>query len=130
MDGAGFVALVARLADAWATGDASGAAACFAERVDYADPIRYRFGSRAELLPFFEPPPAGQFVSWHRVLFDETAQTGVVEYTYTGHHRYHGAAFVEVDDEGLIVGWREYQHLDDERPWASFVAGPPAGGAR
>lgn len=118
-----FEQLIARLGAAWAAGDAPGAAACFAETVDYADPTRYRFGSRAELELFFEPPPGGHRTAWHRVLFDEPAQTGVVEYTYAGHHRYHGAAIVEVDDEGLIARWREWQHLDDGRDWEAFLAG-------
>lgn len=124
MDREAFVALLARLGDAWNAGSAEGAAACFAETVDYADPTRYRFASRAALLPFFEPPPGGHEVAWHRVVFDAATRTGVVEYTYRGHHRYHGAAFVEVDDAGLIRRWREYQHLDDEQDFETFVAGP------
>ena len=119
-----FLALIARLGDAWDGGDAAAAAACFARDVDYADPTRYRFGSREALLPFFEPPPGGHTTAWHRVLFDEVAQTGVVEYTYRGDHAYHGAAIIEVDPDGLITAWREWQHLDDERDWPVFVAGP------
>jgi hypothetical protein len=126
---AAFLALMTRLGEAWTSGDAAGAAACFAERVDYADPTRYRFTSREELRPFFEPPPGGHATSWHRVLFDERAQTGVVEYTYRGHHQYHGAALVEIDGDGLIAGWREWQHLEDEVGWSAFIAGPGADGA-
>ncbi len=118
-----FERLIARLGEAWAAGDAAAAAACFAERVDYADPLRYRFGSRAELELFFEPPPGGHTTTWHRILFDDAAQSGVVEYTYLGHHRYHGAAIVEPDAEGRIARWREWQHLDDGRDWNTFLAG-------
>jgi hypothetical protein len=118
-----FEQLIARLGAAWAAGDAVEAAACFAETVDYADPTRYRFGSRAELELFFEPPPGGHETTWHRILFDEDANTGVVEYTYLGHHTYHGAAIVEVDEDGLIAAWREWQHLDDGRDWEAFLAG-------
>jgi hypothetical protein len=100
---------------------ATDAAACFAEVVDYADPIRYRFSTRAELLPFFEPGPGGHEIEWHGVLFDEAAQAGVVEYTYRGHHQYHGAAIVEVDAEGLIGSWREWQHLNDDLGWEAFL---------
>ena len=117
------VAVLGRLADGWNTGDAEGAAACFAPDVDYADPTRYRFAGRADLVPFFEPPPGGHRVTWHRVLFDDAHQTAVLEYTYEGHHRYHGAAFVEFED-GLIRRWREWQHLDDERAWDAFLADP------
>jgi len=121
MDRSGFRALVRSLGAAWGRGDAEGAAACFAEAVDYADPCRYRFTSRVQLEPFFEPGPEGHSVAWRRILFDEAAQTGVVEYTYVGHHRYHGAAVVEVGAEGLIVRWREWQHRDDERDWETYL---------
>jgi hypothetical protein len=123
MSRAAFEALIARLGDAWTAGDAAGAAACFAHDVDYADPTRYRFASREALLPFFEPPPGGHSTTWHRVLYDEDARTGVVEYTYVGHHRYHGAAIVELGPDGLIARWREWQHLDDDRDWEAFLAG-------
>jgi hypothetical protein len=119
-----FLVLVDRLATAWNAGSAAAAAACFAADVDYADPRTYRFASRDALLPFFEPPPGGHRVTWHRVLWDEAARTGVVEYTYAGHHRWHGAAIVEIDDAGLILRWREWQHRDDERDWDAFLAGP------
>lgn len=121
------VALLERLADAWNAGDASGAARCFSPDVDYADPLRYRFSSRAELVPFFEPPSGGHSVAWHRLLVDEQAATAVVEYTYVGHHRYHGAAIASVGRDGLIAEWREWQHLDDERDWAAFRSGAPVG---
>jgi hypothetical protein len=129
MTGPEFRALITRLGDAWTAGSAKAAAACFAKGVDYADPLRYRFATRESLLPFFEPPPGGHSTTWRRVLFDEAAQAGAVEYTYHGHHRYHGAAIVEVDETGLIRAWREWQHVDDELDWAGFVAGPGAGPA-
>jgi hypothetical protein len=118
-----FVALADRYADGLATGNAAAAAACFAEAVDYADPRRYAFSHRDELLPFFEAPPGGHRVTWHRVLFDEAAQAGLLEYTYEGHHRYHGAAIVEIGVDGLIHRWREWQHVDDDRDWPAFVGG-------
>ena len=128
MTGEEFAALADRYAVGLATGDAAAAAACFAEDVDYADPLRYRFARRDELLPFFEAPPGGHRVIWHRVLFDEAAQAGLLEYTYEGHHRYHGVAIAEVGPDGLIHGWREWQHVDDARDWPRFLAGPPGGG--
>ena len=124
MDRTAFEALVDRLGAAWSAGDASAAAACFSDDVDYADPMSYRFSSRAQLETFFEPPPHGHRVEWHRVLFDEAARTGVVEYTYVGHHRYHGAAIIVIDDQGHISAWREWQHRDDERDWADYMRGP------
>jgi hypothetical protein len=119
-----FVSLADRYAAGLATGNAAAAAACFAETVDYADPRRYAFSHRAELLPFFEAPPGGHRVTWHRILFDEASQAGLLEYTYEGHHRYHGAAIVEVGADGLVHRWREWQHVDDDREWAAFVDGP------
>lgn len=118
-----FITLAERYGAGLATGDASAAAACFAVDVDYADPLRYRFTRRAELLLFFEAPPGGHRVTWHRVLFDEAAQAGLLEYTYEGHHRYHGTAIVEVGPDGLIHRWREWQHVDDARDWAAFLGG-------
>lgn len=122
-----FARVLDRLAAGWRDGDAAAVAAAFAEDVRYLDPVRYRFTARDALLPFFEPPPGGHHVTWHSVLFDETAQTGVAEYTYVGEHRYHGAVVVEVTADGLIKGWREWQHVDDTRDWPTFMAGPEDG---
>lgn len=124
MDRLGFERLIERLGRSWNSGDADAAAACFAEHVDYADPLRYRFSSRRELVPFFAPGPRGHRVVWHRLLFDDAAQAGVVEYTYEGHHRYHGAAIIEVGTDGTIAAWREWQHRDDDREWEDYLAGP------
>ncbi len=123
MTRAEFLAVLDRLAAGWAAGDAEAVAAEFAAAVRYADPMLYRFGRRADLVPFFEPPPSGHSVVWHRVLFDEAAQSGAVEYTYDGHRRYHGAAVVEVDGDGRIAAWFEWQHRS-ELDWDRFVGGP------
>ena len=89
-----FQALLDRAAAGWADGDAAAVGDCFAEDVEYLDPFLYRFDRRADLLPFFEPPPGGHRVTWHSVIWDDEAQTAAVEYSYEGHHRYHGAAIV------------------------------------
>lgn len=122
MDREAFVVLADRLASAWNAGDAIAAADCFAEDVDYADPRLYHFSSRAKLVPFFEPGPHGHAVTWHRLLFDDVDQVGVLEYTYVGHHRYHGVAIVEFDSTGRFARWREWQHRDDERDWEEYLA--------
>ena len=98
-----FLAVLKRAADSWRAGDAAAAADCFAEDVEYLDPYRYRFTRRADLLPFFRPPTGGQHVVWHSILWDDEARTGVVEYTYEGDHRYHGAAIVRLDADGRIA---------------------------
>jgi hypothetical protein len=118
-----FAALLDRLGVGWAAGDPEAVAAEFAENVRYGDPTRYRFESRSGLVPFFEPPPGGQSVVWHRWLFDEAAQSGVAEYTYEGHSRYHGAVLVVIGDDGRIAHWREWQHISG-LDWDEFIAGP------
>lgn len=123
MTRAEFFALLDRLADDWSRGDAQAVAAEFAETVTYGDPTRYRFERRADLLPFFEPPPDGHWVIWHRRMFDEAAQTGVAEYTYEGHSRYHGVVLAVIGDDGRVADWREWQHVS-ELDWDEFVAGP------
>ena len=119
--------LVAALerAAGWAAGDAAAVADAFAANVRYLDPYRYRFERREDLLPFFEPPPDGHHVTWHTIVWDDAAQAGAVEYTYEGHHRYHGAAIVRLDDDGRIALWREWQHLDDDQDWSTRIDGPP-----
>jgi catechol 2,3-dioxygenase-like lactoylglutathione lyase family enzyme len=119
-------AILDRAAAGWADGDAAAVADCFAADVEYLDPFLYRFTRRDDLLPFFEPPPDGHHVTWHTVIWDDEAQTGVVEYTYEGHHRYHGAAVIRLDADGRIALWREWQHLDDALDWDARLGGPPA----
>jgi catechol 2,3-dioxygenase-like lactoylglutathione lyase family enzyme len=120
-----FIALLDRAVAAWNRGDALAVAACFDEAVEYADPYRYRFTGRSTLVPFFEPPAGGHRVEVHTRLWDADAQAGVIEYTYAGHHRYHGAALVEIGPGGLIRGWREWQHQDDTTDWPTRRGGPP-----
>lgn len=117
------LAALERAAAGWQAGDAAVVAEAFAEHVEYLDPYGYRFTRRADLLPFFEPPPGGHHVVWHTILWDDVSEAGAVEYTYEGHHRYHGAAVVRLDSDGRIVLWREWQHQDDDLDWESRVAG-------
>ena len=107
------LAVLDRAASGWASGDAAAVADYFAADVEYIDPFLYRFERRDDLVSFFEAPPGGHHVTWHTVIWDEQVQTGSVEYTYEGHHRYHGHALVRLDDDGRIALWREWQHLDD-----------------
>ena len=116
-----FRELLATMEAGWNDGDAQRVAACFAEQVRYGDPTRYRFDSRAELLPFFAPPPGGHTMRWHSVVFDESEQAGAGEYTYEGHHRYHGAVMIRVERD-VVIEWREWQHVSD-LDWDEFVSG-------
>jgi hypothetical protein len=110
------------MAAGWHAGDAARVAGCLTEDVRYADPTRYRFQRRDDLLPFFAAPPGGQTCVWHRIVFDESIQTGAAEYTYTGHRRYHGAVLITLRN-GLISDWREWQHTSDLE-WDRFLEGP------
>jgi catechol 2,3-dioxygenase-like lactoylglutathione lyase family enzyme len=121
-----FEDVLRRAAEGWANGNAAAVADCFAADVEYLDPYLYRFTRRDDLLPFFEPPPGGHRVVWHTILWDEDARTGVVEYSYEGHHRYHGAAVARLGPDGRIAVWREWQHLDDAATWDERLRGPRA----
>lgn len=117
-----FVAALESLARAWTDKDYEKAAGFFAEDVRYADPLRYRLESRAELLAFFQDDGGyPQRTEWHHVVFDEERQVGAAEYTYEGTHRYHGLVVIQVR-EGEISRWREYQHIS-ELEWEEFCSG-------
>lgn len=116
-----FSVLLHQLADAWTMRDYSKAVSCFASDIRYADPLRYRFQGREELLRFFSnDDDCSQEITWHTLLFDEEMQVGMAEYTYCGTHRYHGVALIKIRD-GLISHWREYQHTSD-LDWTAFTA--------
>lgn len=120
MTKAEFKALLEELAVAWGRRDYLAAASVFADDVQYADPLRYRLKSRAELQAFFENDDGySQATVWHLIVFDEAQQSGAAEYTYQGTHRYHGTALIKVRD-GKISHWREYQHIDD-RAWEDYA---------
>jgi hypothetical protein len=110
------------LAHAWSEKDYERAASFFADRVAYADPLRYTLDGREQLLQFFRDDGGyEQHTTWHQIVFDELRQLGAVEYTYVGTYRYHGVVMVKTHD-GLITHWREYQHTSD-RNYEEF-AGP------
>lgn len=110
------------LARGWSEKDYETVASFFAEDVRYADPLRYRITSRAELLEFFRNDEGyEQSTVWHNVVFDEERQAGAAEYTYQGTHRYHGHVVIKVRGN-LITHWREYQHVSDLE-WEDFCAG-------
>lgn len=121
MQRAGFQALLDHLAACWTRRDYPAAAAHFTADVRYADPLRYAFHSREELLAFFTADDGlPQRTAWHAVLFDEALQLGAAEYSYEGTSRYHGVALIRLH-EGQISHWREYQHVDP-RSWEEFSA--------
>jgi len=117
-----FIALLNTMAEGWNGNDPDRVANCFAEDVDYADPLNYQMNSRDELRAFFElPEGSSQWVEWHSIIFDEHAQAGAAEYSYEEAQRYHGLVLVRVAN-GLVTHWREYQHVSD-LDHDEFVAG-------
>ena len=116
-----FEEMLQTLARGWAEKDYEKVASWFADDVRYLDPLRYRFGSRAELLEFFGGEAGEESTVWHNVVFDEERQLGAAEYTYQGTHRYHGTVWVQVRGN-LIARWREYQHVSDLE-WEGFWEG-------
>lgn len=122
MTRAEFAASLEALAQAWSDRDYEKAASFFAEDVRYADPLHYRFASRADLLRFFQDDGGyPQRTVWHNIVFDEERQVGAAEYTYEGTHRYHGVALIQVNGN-VISRWREYQHISPLE-WEDFCSG-------
>ena len=120
MTSSDFCSLLQGLADGWQSRDYARVARSYTEDVQYKDPTRYHFTSRGDLQKFFEDDGGlPQSTVWHTIVFDEAQQVGAAEYTYTGHHQYHGTVLIKVAN-GRITHWREYQHIDP-RPWENFV---------
>ncbi len=110
------------LAEGWSKREYRNVSEAFAKDVRYADPLRYSFSNRQDLLAFFEADEGQeQKTVFHTMIFDEFRQMGAVEYTYEGTHRYHGVALIRLEN-GLITHWREYQHVDP-REWEEFISG-------
>lgn len=121
LTGAEFRRLLETIAAGWNERDARRAAECFGESAVYVEPPdRQVYRGREALYEFFggADPPAME-MTWHHVVFDEQAQIGTGEYTFSGRRRYHGLAIVKVE-AGRIVRWREYQYASD-LDWETFV---------
>lgn len=117
-----FVEMLEMISAAWVARDYETAARFFAENIAYADPLNYSFRNRVELLKFFQADAGFEQKNfWHNIIFDEETQTGAVEYTYEGTHRYHGVALIKVTN-GEITHWREYQHVS-VLDWTEFCSG-------
>lgn len=108
-----------RLASGWTDRRYEEVADHFAPDVFYSDPMNYKFADQVSLLSFFRDDGGlPQSCIFHRSLFDEEQQTGAAEYTYVGHHRYHGTVWIGMSED-KIVSWREYQHTSD-KDWETF----------
>jgi hypothetical protein len=111
------------MAEAWTNKDYDFVESVFAENVHYSDPLRYKNCNLNELSAFFRGSPTdNESCVIHNSVFEEEKQSGVAEYTYKGHHQYHGLVYIELVDDKIAV-WREYQHIDG-RPWDVYIQGP------
>lgn len=120
MNSKDFSQLLTDLAQAWADRNYERAAYFFADDIKYADPTRYKISNRAELFKFFQDDGGlPQITVWHNILFDEARQMAAVEYSYRGHHLYHGFVLVKLKDD-KIWRWREYQHIS-QLPWEEHI---------
>ena len=118
----GFASMLQTLGQAWTARDYEQAIRFFAADVHYGDPLRYTHKNRSDLLRFFQEDGGyEQRTDWHNVVFDEDRQLGAAEYSYLGHHLYHGIVLIKVEND-KITRWREYQHISDA-PWEEFTAG-------
>jgi len=118
-----FETLHEKMASAWSSRNHTEVLKAFSPDVRYADPLRYSFNGKSELSKFFGPDGEGspQTCVLHLTLFDEEKQSGAVEYTYEGEHKYHGVVLIRMEGN-LISHWREYQHID-ERLRSEFLSG-------
>lgn len=117
-----FYELLRTLANSWTNRDYSAVAALFAVDVFYSDSLNYTIRDRDSLLAFFEDDDGEpQSCLFHNLVFDETRQVGVAEYTYEGSFLYHGTVWIELKDD-KIIRWREYQHRTD-KDWSEFWQG-------
>ena len=120
---ADFQNLLDKLARGLNTGNARLAADCFTEDAKYSsapDPL-VRKGRPALFDYFGGEKGRAQPMSmlWHHVLFDPTAQIGMVEYTFTHQIRTHGVAVIRIVG-GKIANWREYE-VQSRNGWEEMI---------
>lgn len=119
-----FEKLLYQVAEGWNEGDAQKAAECFSEDAIYIEPPnRQLYQGRQALYEFFggsSGRASPMKMTWHHLLFDESKQIGVGEYTfvYSGRET-HGMVIVQIE-EGKIRRWREYQYRS-QMDWETFV---------
>jgi hypothetical protein len=111
------------VAQGWNSGNARLAADCFADNALYSAPpnSRVRQG-RQTLFEFFggaKGRPKPMSMQWHHIVFDETTQIGMGEYTFTYEIRTHGIVIVRIV-AGRIANWREYEH-ESPLDWEQLV---------
>ena len=111
LDRSTFQALMQRLSQAWAQQDTEAALTCFAQDAVYMQPPDVQFyRGHQQLRAYFGALRPGVFLEYQNIWFDESRQTGCVEFSFGNRanpQADHGCIVVEVED-GLIAHWREY----------------------
>ena len=118
-----FTKLLATLAGAWNSNNARLAADCFNEDAKYSSPPNPRIRrGRPELFEFFggeKGRPKPMSMLWHHIVFDESAQIGMGEYTFTYEIRTHGVSVIRIVG-GKIANWREYEQ-ESRLNWEEMI---------
>jgi ketosteroid isomerase-like protein len=124
VDQAGFVRLMARVADGWSRPDAALALSAFAPDAVYMEPPDAQlFVGHAQLRAYFGAVRPGTRMVWRGLWFGPAAQTGVGEFSFGrdgAADATHGVAVVALRD-GRIATWREY-HRRRPAEWERFIA--------
>ena len=123
LDQAAFQKLIGTLTEGWNANDARQAADCFTEDAMFSSPPnpQVRKGRQA-LFEFFggeKGRPKPMSILWHHLVFDQAAQMGAGEYTFTYQIRTHGIAILRIVN-GKIANWREYE-IESAMNWEEMV---------
>lgn len=115
MDGISFIefeTIMTTVAKAWSIPDTDMALQCFDDNAVYMEPpdIQLYIG-KSQLRPYFDALTSDYYLDFHNIWFNETTQTGAVEYSFgiRGNEQCDtGIIVVEIRNR-LIAFWREYQ---------------------
>ena len=122
-----FETLMQTLAAGWNEGNAQKAADCFTENAVYSEPPdKQLYRRRAALFKFFggnEGRKRAMKMTWHHLVFNESAQIGAGEFTFDYGGTFHGVAMVKVEN-GKISNWREYWY-ESPLDWERFTKSNP-----
>ena len=118
-----FQILLQTLADEWQAGNAQKAVDCFTADAIYVDPPEKQInkGHKA-LYEYFggDEGRAGQMkMTWHHLVFDESEQKGMGEFTFEYGSKAHGVTVIKIE-QGKISHWREYWYESDLE-WDAFT---------
>lgn len=118
-----FKQLLITLSDGWNEGNSQKAANCFTEDAIYTEPPdKQVYKGRQELFEFFggsKGRPGVMTMKWHHIVFDEEAQIGAAEFTFTYGSSVHGVTMIRIRD-GKISNWREYWY-ESPLDWNTFM---------